>query len=150
NLVLQDLVAGAVRDPELPLDALERGQQLGRGRRHDLDDRAHQVPIATQLTFLPKVVAAAGVGSVPVVFCQVLVTSDPAAGAPTWSPIWALAMNGLSVGSDSSEATTATTVARPVTTVSAAVTVVSCPRANFSTWPFCAKAPPGSMSRTPP
>jgi hypothetical protein len=39
------------------------------------------VPIAIQLTFLPKVVAAAGVGSVPVVFCQLLRMIEPAAGA---------------------------------------------------------------------
>jgi hypothetical protein len=40
------------------------------------------VPIAIQLTFLPKVEAAAGVGSVPPVFCQVLMMIEPAAGVP--------------------------------------------------------------------
>src|SRR5215831_16986553 len=59
-------------------------------------------------------------------------------------------MNGLSVGSDSSEATTETTVASPVATVSAAVAVVSWPRAIFSGTPPCDSTPPGSMSRTPP
>jgi hypothetical protein len=59
-------------------------------------------------------------------------------------------MKGLSVGSDSSEATTETTVESPVATVSAAVTVVSWPRAIFNGTPPCDSTPPGSISRTPP
>jgi hypothetical protein len=91
-------------------------------RRDDLHDGTHQAPIAIQLTFLPKVLAAAGVGSGPPVFCQVLMMTEPAAGAPAWLPIYVLTMNGLSDGSSSSEATTAATTDKPVTTVSAAVT----------------------------
>src|SRR4029077_4014067 len=150
DLHLQDLVVVTGRDLQLGLDAGKRGQQFGGGRRDDFDDGAHQVPIAIQLTFLPKAVAAAGVGSVPPVFCQVLMMIEPATGVPAWSPSWAVTMNGLSVGSDSSEATTETTVESPVTIVSAAVTVVSWPRAIFSGTPACDSTPPGSMSSTPP